>query len=86
MWLQHAEDACCAGNLAFIKENSEFLVDVPEELYAAAPFKLPGEEVETLQQEFQHIPDEHLACEFKIHGHLLRLPSSYARAVFCAES
>lgn len=71
--------------MAFIKENSDLLVDVPEELYAAACFKIPEEEAETLKQEFQYIADERLACELKIHGHLLRLPSSYAQAVFCAE-
>lgn len=82
----HPKGGCYAGNIALVKENSEFLVGVPEELRAAACIKVPAVEAEMLHQEYQHIADERLACELKIHGHLLRLPSSHARALFCAES
>jgi hypothetical protein len=77
---------CFAGNIALIKENSEYLVDVPAELLPATPMKVPTEDAEQLRLDFQVIANERLACELKIHGHLLKLPLAYAQALFCVES
>lgn len=76
----------CAGNMALVGENRDYLVDVPEELYSAKCLSVPPDEAVLLQHEFQNISDERLACELKIHGHLLRLPESRAQIIFCSES
>jgi hypothetical protein len=73
-----------AGTVASVSGNTEMLkmADIPENWMPPKHLHLTAEERTTLNIDFQPIRDERLACEIKIHGHLLRLPMTYVRAVF----
>lgn len=58
------------------------LVEIPEQWIPPKQLHLTAEEIDTLRVDFMPVRDERIACELKIHGHLLRLPVGYAKRAF----